>query len=233
MQDWRNPDWQSPQPTSGARIAEQALAGRREAGLLLTRVCLLTMLAVLCTGLGSAIFWVYPSMVLFFVGLIGGFVMLFVCRAVAERFPLNIAALCLFASLEGLMIGPILTIYAKVNGPGIILEASAICMVIFAMVGTLGYTSTRSYAHWLPWLFGALFVMILVGIVFMFVGGGGSGYWLYSVAGAVLFTVFVFVDFTRIRHEFSANQYIAATMAIYLDLINLFLFILRLLGRRD
>ena len=48
--------------------------------------------------------------------------------------------------------------------------------------------------------------------------------------GTILFTGFVFVDFTRIRHNFGADDYIPATMEVYLDLINLFLFILRLLG---
>jgi FtsH-binding integral membrane protein len=50
----------------------------------------------------------------------------------------------------------------------------------------------------------------------------------------VLFTAFTFVDFTRIRHNYSSEDYIPATINVYLDLLNLFLFILRLLsaGRR-
>jgi FtsH-binding integral membrane protein len=203
-----------------------------ESALLLSRVSFLTIAAVICTALGAAITWAYPNPIVSIGALIGGFIMIFVCNRVAHNFPINLVALAVFAGLEGLFLGPVLMVYAKINGPLIIVQAATISVVIFAMVGTLGYTSARSYAHWLPWLLGGLFVLILGGIVLMFVQSSG-GYWLYSVGGALLFVAFTFVDFTRIRHDYSAEDYIPATLAVYLDLINLFLFILRLLSRRD
>lgn len=214
----------------------QAAAGARaqEGALLLARVCFLTIGAVLCTMLGAAVTWVYPSPVLVIGGLIGMFIMLFVCQAVARRFPINLLALAVFAGLEGLAMGAALRIYAGLNsGPMIVVQAATLAIVIFAMVGTLGFTSTRSYAHWLPWLFGGLILLIVAGIILWFVRSPGA-HWLYSVGGCVLFIAFIFVDFTRIRHDYRADDYIPATISVYLDLINLFWFILRLLSsRRD
>ena len=165
----------------------------------------------------------------FLVAVVGSFIMLFVCRAVANRFPVNLAALSVFGFLEGMVMGPALMVYAHVNGPVVIAEAALLAVAIFAMVGTLGYTSTKSYAHWLPWLIGGLFILIIGGILLMFVSSA-AGNWLYSVAGALLFIAFTFVDFTRIRNDYGPNDYIVATMQVYLDLINLFWFVLRLLG---
>jgi FtsH-binding integral membrane protein len=202
-----------------------------ESAALLSRVCFLTIAAVICTALGSSVLWVFPSTGLWMVGLIGSFAMLFVCNAVARKFPINLACLAAFAFLEGLAITPILMRYAKLdNGPLVIIQAAALSVIIFAMVGTLGYTSTKSYAHWLPWMLGGLFALILVGLLFWFVTASPAMYWLYSAGGTLLFIGFVFVDFNRIRHKFGADDYIPATMEVYLDLINLFLFILRLLG---
>lgn len=206
---------------------------RLESATLLSRVCFLTIGAVMCTALGAGIFWMMPSMGLWLVGIIGSLIMLFVCNAVSHRFPLNLACLAVFATLEGIAITPLLIRYARIDGPLVIVQAAALSVVIFAMVGTLGYTSQKSYAHWVPWLIGALFAMIIVSLIFMFVAASPAMYWLYSAAGAVLFTVFIFVDFTRIRHDYGADEYIPATIHVYLDLINLFLFILRLLGGRS
>lgn len=208
-----------------------AIQERTAGATLLSRVCFLTIAAVACTALGASVLWVFPNPALWMTGLIGSFIMLFVCGAVARRFPVNLVCLGLFAFLEGLAITPILMRYARLeNGPLIIVQAAALSVIIFAMVGTLGYTSTKSYAHWLPWMLGALFALIAVGLIFWFVTASPAMYWLYSAAGALLFIGFVFVDFNRIRHKFGPEDYIPATMEVYLDLINLFLFILRLLG---
>ena len=201
-----------------------------EGPLLLSRVCFLTICAVLFTMVGAALTWSVDLGIWRLVGFVGTLVMLFVCKAVARRFPLNLAALALFALMEGALIGPIVSMYAKLNGPLIVAQAATISVALFAMVGTLGYTSTRSYAHWVPWLMGGLFLLIIGAIVMWFVTTSPMIHWLYSVGGAVLFTVFIFVDFTRIRHNYSAQDYIQATIEVYLDLINLFLFVLRLLG---
>jgi len=205
---------------------------RSESAILLSRVSFLTIYAVLFTALGSAVLWAVPNMALALVGIVGALIMLFVCQAVARKYPLNLAALALFAFLEGLAIAPILMRYVSQQGPLIVVQAAALSVLIFAMVGTLGYTSARSYANWLPWLMGGLFALILVAILFWFITASPQMYWMYSVGGCLLFVAFTFVDFTRIRHDFEADDYIPATIAIYLDLLNLFLFILRLLGGR-
>jgi FtsH-binding integral membrane protein len=201
-----------------------------ESGVLLYRVCFLTIAAVICTALGASVLWAYPNPGLWIVGLIGSFAMLFVCQAVRRTYPANLLCLAVFAFLEGIAITPLLMRYARIDGPLVVVQAAALSVIIFLAVGTLGYTSQRSYAHWIPWMLGGLFALIGVGLLFWFFTASPAMYWLYAAGGTVLFTAFVFVDFTRIRHNFGADDYIPATMEVYLDLINLFLFILRLLG---
>lgn len=222
------------EPRSESRLntyaRTQIAAG--DSALLLARVCFLTVGCVALTALGALLTWNLRSpglLILAFLATIG---MLFVCQAVARRFPLNLAALAVFALLEGMVFGPALRIYAEVNGGLVIAQAAGLSAVIFGIVGALGYTSAKSYARWIPWLMGGLLLLILAAVVMWFVAVTPMAYLVYCVGGALFFVAFTFVDFTRIRHDYTADDYIPATIAVYLDLINLFWFLLRILGGR-
>ena len=51
-------------------------------------------------------------------------------------------------------------------------------------------------------------------------------------AGAILFSLFIIFDTHMIMHKVSPEEYIHASVNLYLDIINLFLHLLRLLGER-
>uniref|UniRef100_A0A915IBB2 Uncharacterized protein n=1 Tax=Romanomermis culicivorax TaxID=13658 RepID=A0A915IBB2_ROMCU len=51
-----------------------------------------------------------------------------------------------------------------------------------------------------------------------------------SLGGAVLFSLFIIYDVQMIMNNMAAEEYILATITLYLDIINLFLHILRLLS---
>lgn len=51
-----------------------------------------------------------------------------------------------------------------------------------------------------------------------------------SVGGAILFCLFIVFDTQAIMHNLSPEEYILATINLYLDIINLFLHILRALA---
>ncbi|CAF1358164.1 unnamed protein product, partial [Rotaria sp. Silwood1] len=62
-------------------------------------------------------------------------------------------------------------------------------------------------------------------------------YTIYAGLGAVIFSVFLAVDIQLImggkRHEISAEDHICASLILYLDIIYIFLFILRLCGSEE
>ncbi|KAK8757274.1 hypothetical protein V5799_000024 [Amblyomma americanum] len=51
-----------------------------------------------------------------------------------------------------------------------------------------------------------------------------------SLGGAVLFSFFIIFDTHMLMHRVSPEEYILATIELYLDIINLFLHILRIIG---
>ena len=57
---------------------------------------------------------------------------------------------------------------------------------------------------------------------------------LYCLLGTVLFSIYLIIDTQLIcgKHGLSTEDYIIGAMILYLDILNIFLFILRLLGRK-
>lgn len=55
---------------------------------------------------------------------------------------------------------------------------------------------------------------------------------LMAAGGSILFSLFIIFDTHMIMHKVSPEDYIHASVNLYLDIINLFLHILRLIGDR-
>ena len=59
--------------------------------------------------------------------------------------------------------------------------------------------------------------------------------WLISIAGVVIFSILIAFDTQRIREDYleygdSQNSAVQGALALYLDFLNLFLFLLQILG---
>lgn len=56
---------------------------------------------------------------------------------------------------------------------------------------------------------------------------------LYATLGAVLFCAFIVIDTQLIMNRLGYGDYIIASIELYLDILNLFLFILQLLSNNS
>jgi hypothetical protein len=75
--------------------------------------------------------------------------------------------------------------------------------------------------------------MIIVGVIGIFLPWGSTTEMIYSGIGVLLFTGYTMYDFQKLK-MYPENMYIEAALQLYLDIFNLFIFILRLIssGRR-
>ena len=78
-----------------------------------------------------------------------------------------------------------------------------------------------------------LWLLLLWGLFGALFGGGGGA--MYSLFGAALFCGYVLFDTWLIMHKLGCDDYVLGAIMLYLDIVNLFLFILQLLSsnRRD
>ena len=142
---------------------------------------------------------------------------------------LGLALLGVFSALEGVLIGPLMQRYLGMSG-GTELVMTAAGLTAAATFGCALYAimSRRSFSHWGGFLFAALLVLLVASIIGMFVHSTMLHLAL-SVAGALLFTVYLLFDISNVVTGRETN-YISAALSVYLDMVNLLLNLLRILG---
>jgi FtsH-binding integral membrane protein len=148
------------------------------------------------------------------------------------------AALGLFfvyAASLGLTIGVIVMAYTGESVVTAFLSASA----MFGAAAIYGKVTNRSLAGMRGILFMGLIGLIVASVLNIFLANGALS-WVISIFGVVLFTALTAYDVQRIQNGDLAiatgsmeKAAVIGALTLYLDFINLFLFMLRLFGGRD
>lgn len=156
------------------------------------------------------------------------FVPLLVAQGARNRFPLNIAMVLLFSFAMGALIGPALVLYSK-GGTGLVTQAATITVGAFGILTLYAFVSRRDFSAWGSFFVVGLWVLIATSVLNMFFGNATSDLWL--AGGTVLvFSGLLVFDTWRLRNVYGPEDYVMAALQIYLDLLNMFLAVLRLLG---
>ena len=75
-----------------------------------------------------------------------------------------------------------------------------------------------------------LIVVIVVGLLNMFFIQSGEMRFMMSGASVLLFSGFILYDTSNILRYYGTDEYVSATLALYLDILNLFIALLSILG---
>jgi modulator of FtsH protease len=167
----------------------------------------------------------------FFLALIGSFGTLIALQFLRERSPINLGLLYAFATFEGMIIGLVLEAYVARGLGGAVMNAAAATGTVTLAAGAYGYTTKRDLSGMGGILFAGLLGVIVASVVGIFVQLPLLYIGISAVA-AVLFTGFLVFDLNRIANARGASEGMAILLAVsvYLDIINLFLALLRLFG---
>ena len=138
-----------------------------------------------------------------------------------------------FAGVMGLSLASIFLIYT----------GESIARVFFISAGTFGamslygYTTKRDLTGWGSFLFMGLIGLIIASVVNLFLGSSALGFAI-SVIGVLVFTGLTAYDTQKIKEWYSeydeggvmTKKAIYGAFNLYLDFINLFVMLLRLMG---
>jgi modulator of FtsH protease len=124
-------------------------------------------------------------------------------------------------------VGPVLAVYAKAQ-PSILWQAAGCTAAFVGGLGAFGYATRRDLSSWARTLFWALLALIVFGLVTIFVSIPHA-HIIYSVLGLGIFGAFTIFDFNRLRRTTTQGA-VPIAASIFLDVFNVFLFMLRLLG---
>jgi len=159
---------------------------------------------------------------------IGSFALLFVTMRLRNS-GFGLLALFAFAGLEGVALGPIISMYAHApDGSSTVALATGLTGAAFIGLSTYVRVSKRDFSAWGGMLFAGLLVVVVAGLANLFFHSAAASLALAAVS-AILFSGYIIYDTSRIVSGGETN-YIMATLSLYLDILNLFLALLRLLG---
>jgi FtsH-binding integral membrane protein len=144
---------------------------------------------------------------------------------------LTIALLLAFGLFIGLAVAPTLAFYAN-NDPQALWQAGGATALFIGGFGAAGYATRRDLSALARFAFWALVALIVFGIVLIFVNIP-NGSLIYAIAGLVIFAAFTMIDFQRVRRSKDVASAPLLAAAIFLDILNVFLFFLQIFGGRS
>ena len=168
----------------------------------------------------------YHSTILFIITIIA----LFGAYACRKMPGINIIALFAFTFLSGMSLSPIIALYLTAGKGMLIHQALILTGVTFSGLSLYVFITKQDFSFLGGFLFMGIFALIGTSLVFMIFGGSSGAYTIYCAFGALLFCGFILYDTSKLLREWRGNDYVGFAIQLYLDFLNLFLFILRILG---
>src|ERR1700722_4348902 len=187
-------------------------------GLVAVTLCFFTLGAYLGREIAEG-----PSLICFLVGfgcIIG---LNFARRSEALAITLLFAGGLLF----GLGLGGVLDRYAEAE-PDAVWQAAAATALFVGGLGSVGYAIRRDLSGGYRLLFFLLLALIVFGLITVFVSIPG-GNLIYALLGLAIFGGYTVLDFNRMRRA-GMQEAVPLAAGIFLDVVNIFLFFLRLFG---
>ena len=174
-------------------------------------------------GSGPLLLLVAPNMMLFFILQIA---LIFFASFAARKPGLNMVALFSFTTVSGLTLGPLL--YQV--GPSIAAEAFALTAITFAGLSMYVVYSKKDFSFMSGFLMTGLIVLVVGGLLNMFFIQSGMMHFVMSGASVLLFSGFILYDTSNILRYYGTDEHVSATLALYLDVLNLFIALLSILN---
>jgi uncharacterized protein len=138
----------------------------------------------------------------------------------------------LYAALNGITMSIIFAVYtAESIGSTFVITAAT-----FGSMSAYGYLTKRDLTGWGSFLFMGLIGVVIASLVNIFTQSSAVS-WIISAVGVIVFTGLTAYDTWKIKAMATAGAEgrkpaILGALTLYLDFINLFLMLLRLLGNR-
>lgn len=167
-------------------------------------------------------------------------IVVFAFGAMLNRLSVQTATLVFygFAALMGLSISSIFLVYTSYS----IIQTFLVTAIAFAGLSLWGYTTKKDISGWGSFLIMGVIGLIVASIVNIFLQSSGMQFAI-SVLGVLIFAGLTAYDTQNIKNtylrmagsdrEFLGKAAIMGALQLYLDFLNLFMFLLQFLGNRE
>ncbi|KAK4945102.1 hypothetical protein LTR10_015527 [Elasticomyces elasticus] len=197
---------------------------------------ILTVQLLLTAALSSLSFfsagyknWIQTNSWMMWTSLFGAIAFMLLTFWKRKSYPTNLLFLGAFTGLEAYSISVITSFYES----RIVIEALIITLGIFVALTLFACQSKYDFTSWIPYLAGSLWILIIFGFMAAFFPHTSTSELIFGAAGAVIFSGYILVDTQLVMRHYHVEEEIAASISLYLDIINLFLSILRILNSQN
>ncbi|XP_074653362.1 protein lifeguard 1-like isoform X2 [Tubulanus polymorphus] len=152
------------------------------------------------------------------------------CADVRRKFPMNIIFLGIFTLCEGILLGTVSCRY-KTDA---VLMAAGITTVVAVGLTIFSFQTKWDFTMCSGALFVLTIVLLVFGIICLIVRNRYASI-AYASLGALIFAMYLVMDTQMMiggKHKYalSPEEYIFAALNLYLDIVNMFMFILSIIG---
>lgn len=148
----------------------------------------------------------------------------------------SIAMLFIYAAIEGVFFSSILTTFATKN----ITMAFVSAAVVFVILSIFGLNTKKDLSRFGRQAIAALLALLIVSVINLFLRSTAIEY-VFSYVGVVIFTILTAWDTQNMKQLYLqyGNQFETTSLAVngalqlYLDFINMFLYLLQIFGHND
>ena len=203
-------------------------------------MCLLITALTAMGVVNSGLFYQIASSGAMWLLIIAELVLVFVLSARINKMSVTTATIMLivYSALNGATLSFIFLAYSL----GSIAKTFFITTGMFGVMALVGATTKRDLSKMGSILFMALIGLIIASLVNIFLHSSGLD-WIISLIGVVLFTALTAYDVQRVKRLATESDLyddtqvgrlaVISALSLYLDFINLFLYLLRFFGRND
>lgn len=181
------------------------------------------------------LFFNFPTLYFVTLGIYFACFCALVCNpTLARTVPTNYICLLCFTLATSIIVGMVTSLYP----PQIVFGAVVMTVIIVLALAAFAVQTKYDFTSFAPYVFILFISMSLAGIVITLlvsVYSVDTAMSIYAAIGVVIFSLFLVFDIQMIiggrhKYQFGVDDYVYAALNIYLDIINLFLEVLRLLG---
>jgi len=186
-------------------------------------------LAIAFLGTMAGAFVVPPG--LFMPLMILEFIMLITAFFFRRRKAVSYGFLYIFTFISGITLYPIVAYYLSTSGANVVGMAFASTTVVFSGIAIYAAKSKRNFSFLGGFLLAAILALVAISLYNIFFPLSSTGMLAYSFVGVLVFSGYVLFDISRMKHYgVRAEDVPLMALNLYLDFVNLFISILRILG---
>lgn len=212
-------------------IVASADTGALAVNKLIRNTYILLSMTLLFSAFTAAIsvFLQMPPMT-YLVSIIAAFILIWLVLPRTAHSSAGLGVVFAITGLLGFSLGPILSAYLSLsNGPSIVATALAGTGVIFLGLSGYALTTRRDFSFMGGFLFVGLLVVFAAALANIFLAIPALSLAL-SAAIILIMSGFILYDTSRMVHGGGVDNYLLMTVSLYLNIFNIFISLLQLLG---